>query len=106
MAAQGWLSDPKTALTIAGGTTTTGLGEYFQWIPSDIGRLAALAGFILTCVIIWAHIQTTTMAARKTEREKILLELTAEQKELATEKLRLEVEELRRKIAETNRRQS
>jgi hypothetical protein len=94
-----WAAHPKTSLTVAAGTTTTGLSEYFQWIPSDIGRLAALSGFILTCVIIWVHIKSSRLASEKAERDKILAGLEAEQKELATEKLRVELGELKRKVA-------
>ena len=60
-----WATNPKTAATVAGSTTTVGLGEVFQWIPSDIGRLAALGGFILTCVLIYVNV----LAARKTQME-------------------------------------
>ena len=60
-----WATNPKTTATVAGSTTTVGLGEVFQWIPSDIGRLAALGGFILTCILIYVNI----LAARKTQLE-------------------------------------
>ena len=60
-----WATSPKTTSMVAGGTTTVGLGEMFQWIPSDIGRLAALGGFILTCILIYVNV----LAARKTQME-------------------------------------
>jgi hypothetical protein len=65
MAAMEFLSSQKAAITTAGTTSTIGFSQMFQWIPEDVGRLAALAGFVLTCVIIYVQI----LSAKKIQIE-------------------------------------
>lgn len=81
-----WASSPKTTAGVAAATTSTGISEMFGWIPSDIGRLAALAGFLLTCVLIYINLSAS---ARK---EKI--------EQLAATKLQLEIDELKRRSSQ------
>ena len=46
---------PKTAHIVAAATTATGTSTWFDWIPSDIGKLASLLGVILTTILIFIH---------------------------------------------------
>lgn len=78
-----WATSPKTTASVAAATTTSGLSEMFGWIPSDIGRLAALAGFILTCVLIYINLISNH------RKEKI--------EDLAAKKLQLEIDEIKRR---------
>lgn len=65
-----WATNPRTTVSVAGTTTTVGFSEVFHWIPGDIGRLAALAGFILSCVLIYINLQH-----HKREQKKLDLEM-------------------------------
>lgn len=47
---------PKTAALTSAVTTGSGFGTFFDWLPSDIGKLGALIGIGLSIVLIRAHI--------------------------------------------------
>lgn len=47
--------DVKTGAVVGASTAATGVSTWFEWIPSDIGKLAALIGLILSCVLIYIH---------------------------------------------------
>lgn len=49
------VQDVKTGATVGIGTAATGVSTWFEWIPSDIGKLAALVGLVLSCVLIYIH---------------------------------------------------
>jgi hypothetical protein len=49
--------DVKTGATVAGGTTATGVGTWFEYIPSDIGKLATVIGLVLSLVLIYVHLR-------------------------------------------------
>jgi hypothetical protein len=76
----------KTAVSIAAGTITTGLGSAMDIIPTDIGKLSALAGTALSLVLIYIHLKKRTAEARS--------------RLLSDTKLRLEIGILRAKEAE------
>jgi len=73
-----WVTSPKTTAAVATGTTATGFGTMFDWIPSDIGRLAALVGIVLSCVLIFINVAAHLRNARRAELDiaKIRLELS------------------------------
>ena len=50
------LSNPKVGVTVAAVTTGTGTSSWFEWIPADIGLLAAFIGVILSAVLIVVHV--------------------------------------------------
>ena len=89
-----WGANPKTATTVAAGTTATGMGQIFQWIPSDMGRLAALAGFVLTCILIYVHIKKSAIEASEHA-------LSERKKQLEIEMLKLQFEDLKKKQKES-----
>jgi hypothetical protein len=76
----------KMAISIAAGTITTGLGSAMDIIPTDIGKLSALAGTALSLVLIQIHLKKRTAEARS--------------RLLSDTKLRLEIGILRAKEAE------
>ena len=63
------LEDVRTAAAVATGTTATGLSTWLEFIPDDIGKLATLAGVILSCVLIYSHIKRGRLERRKLELE-------------------------------------
>ena len=74
-----WLSSPKTAISTAAATTSTGLGTMWDWIPADIGSVAALAGFLLTCLLAYIN-------WRKWELDQIKIQLEIDALKRAAEK--------------------
>jgi hypothetical protein len=75
--------DTKTAVATAAVTTGTGLGTVLNLIPSNIGELATLAGFILSCVLIFTHYRKGSI-----EYKKIKLEMEILQEKLNRDKKR------------------
>ena len=63
-------TSPKTGALIASATTTTGLGTFLDWIPTDIGKLATLVGILLSIVLIYTHV----LSVKKTRLEILILE--------------------------------
>ena len=49
------LANPKLGIGMAAATTTSGVGTWFNYIPDDIGKLAALVGGVLSLVLIGVH---------------------------------------------------
>ncbi len=45
----------KLAATVAATTVSTGVSTWFDLIPDDIGKLASLAGLVLTVILIVIH---------------------------------------------------
>jgi hypothetical protein len=64
-------TNAKTAIAVSAATTSTGLGAWLDVIPDDIGKLATLAGAVLSIVLVYTH----TMRGR-VERQKLKLEVT------------------------------
>lgn len=65
---------PKVAAIVSAATTTTGAGTIFDIIPDDIGKLATLAGIILTVILIRVHLlslEKTKMEVEKMRNERI-----------------------------------
>lgn len=54
-AVQHVLESPKVAAVVGAGTAGIGTGEWFGWIPHDIGKFGVLAGGILSVVLIVSH---------------------------------------------------
>lgn len=59
--------EPKVAVGVSAATTGSGLGYLFDWIPSEIGKLATLIGIILSLVLIYTHIRRGLVEYRKGE---------------------------------------
>lgn len=49
-------TDTKIAAPVATITAGTGVAEWLNWIPNDIGKLATVAGIGLSCVLIVTHL--------------------------------------------------
>lgn len=71
--AQEVANNPKIASVVSAITTGTGVGTLLELIPDDIGKLATLAGFILSCVLIYTHIRRGRIEYEKTELEVTIL---------------------------------
>lgn len=63
-------SNNKFASIIATVTTGAGVGEWLNFIPDDIGKLASVAGIGLSISLIWTHLWRTRM-----EHERFKLEM-------------------------------
>lgn len=68
------INDIKVAATISAGTVSTGVGTWFDLIPSDIGKLAALVGVILSTVLIVVHLRNSRIHHKKIELEIAIME--------------------------------
>lgn len=65
---------PKTAGVVAGQTVASGASQWFNWIPDDIGKAAALVGVILTVVLIRNHIARSRLEQARLDLERERLE--------------------------------
>ncbi len=63
------IQDVKTAVVVATGTTGAGVSSWLELIPNDIGKLATIAGIILSIVLIYSHIGKGRLERRKLELE-------------------------------------
>lgn len=70
------MEGPKTAVAVSVSTTATGSLTWFDVIPDDIGKLASLAGFVLSVVLIINHIRRSNLEVRKLRAEVSRLEGT------------------------------
>lgn len=68
------ITSSKTAHITAAATTATGFASIIDLIPDNIGKLAALAGVVLTCVLIYVHLKKGALERRKLELELKALE--------------------------------
>ena len=75
----GLIHDLRLAWASAVAATGSGTATMMQWIPTDIGKLAALAGAILTLVLIRLHWRNGNARYDQMmlDREKTLLEIAA-----------------------------
>ncbi len=64
------MQSPKIAMAVSGGTIGTGASTWLEMIPDNIGKLATLAGFILSTVLIYNHTRKGSL-----ERQKLRLEI-------------------------------
>lgn len=64
------MQSPKIAVVVSGGTIGTGASTWLDVIPDDIGKLATLAGFCLSAVLIYNHVRRGSL-----ERDKLRLEI-------------------------------
>ena len=67
------VADPKVAYGVSGTTATTGIADWLNWIPDDIGKLATLVGIVLSLVLIGNHAARGIMAIRKHRAEMRIL---------------------------------
>ena len=63
------VTDVKTAIVVAAGSVSSGLGTVFNLIPDDIGNLATLTGIILSSVLIYTHWRKGRIEYEKTRLE-------------------------------------
>jgi hypothetical protein len=68
------MSNPKIAGTMAAATTSTGVGQYLEMIPSsDLIKVSTILGIILSVVLIYNHIKKR-IADSKIEKLKYEME--------------------------------
>jgi hypothetical protein len=78
---------PKVASAVSAVTTSTGIGTWFDWIPDDIGKLATLAGVILSVVLIYNHVRRGRVEFELAQTElRIMREREAERIERALQR--------------------
>jgi hypothetical protein len=65
----GIASDPRVAHVVAAASAAAGVGDWFQVIPDDIGKLAALCGAVLSAVLIFTHARRGRLDSRKLQLE-------------------------------------
>ena len=86
----------KAAAVVATGTTSTGIGAWFSWIPPDIANLGGLLGGILSIILIFTHLKKSRIDAKKCYLEmKIMKQREADRRQ--------EVADRRAKHRPTNR---
>ena len=69
-----WLTDVKAGAFAAVSTVGTWIGTLIDLIPENIGKLAALAGLILTCTMIYCHLTKRRQESERHIKEMTLLE--------------------------------
>ena len=75
MSAYDAMTNPKAGALKAGGTISTGLGSWLNYIPDDIGKFATLVGIVLSTVMIVMYIKKISQDAKESAlREQILQE--------------------------------
>lgn len=75
MSAYDAMTNPKAGALTAGGTISTGLGSWLDYIPNDIGKVATLVGIVLSTVMIVMYIRKIAQDAKESAlREQILQE--------------------------------
>lgn len=60
----------KVATGVAAVTTSSGAATWFNWIPSDIGKVATVVGILLSLVLIYTH-----WRKGRAEHRKIMMEI-------------------------------
>tara|TARA_R110001599_G_scaffold173340_2_gene365159 strand:- start:9746 stop:10048 length:303 start_codon:yes stop_codon:yes gene_type:complete len=78
-------SNPKIAAAAATATTSTGVGQYLEMIPSsDLIKISTILGIILSVVLIYTHIKKMIYDSKmqKLMQEKVSYEvITMKRKE-------------------------
>lgn len=94
------LANTKNTVVTALATIGTGTGQWFGWIPEDIGKLGVTVGALLSITMLYIHI-SNHIKKRNQEKEDDL----ERERELLHKKHKekLEIEALRLKIASYER---
>jgi hypothetical protein len=87
-AAEQLITNPKTAAATTATTTATGLSDWLNIIPDDIGKLATLIGICLSCVLIRIQLKKGKLEYEVKEMEKRKLTLEIEQQEEINKRLK------------------
>ena len=75
MSAYDAMTNPKAGALTAGGTISTGIVSWLNYIPDDIGKVATLVGIVLSTVMIVMYIKKISQDAKESAlREQILQE--------------------------------
>ncbi len=65
--------NPKTVAAVSTATTSSGLSTWFEWIPSDIGKVAVVIGILLSSVLLYFNVVNGNLTNRKLRLELKLL---------------------------------
>jgi hypothetical protein len=63
------IQNPKAAAGVAGLTAGSGAGDWFGWIPHDIGKFGVLIGAVLSTVLIVVHVHQHYMAWKEHQKK-------------------------------------
>jgi len=63
------IQSPKTAATVAGATTGSGILTVLEWIPQNIGSVASMAGIALSSVMIFIHLNQHFLKMKVLQKE-------------------------------------
>lgn len=63
------LASVKAAIAVAAGGMATGLGEWLDLIPDNIGKLGVVVSIILSVVLIYAHLRKLRIELEKSDLE-------------------------------------
>ncbi len=79
------LVNPKTVAAVSTVTTSSGLSTWFEWIPSDIGKVAVVIGILLSSVLIYFNVVNGIVTNRKLNLELKLLRDEEKERENGTD---------------------
>ena len=63
------IQSPKTAVTVSGATTGSGILTVLEWIPLHIGSVASMVGIILSSVMIYIHLRQHFLKMKLLQKE-------------------------------------
>ena len=63
------IQSPKTAATVAGMTTGSGILTVLEWLPANIGSVASIVGIVLSSVMIFIHLKQHFLKMRIMQKE-------------------------------------
>ncbi len=64
-----FIADGRFGAIVATGTTGAGTATWMSWIPEDIGKIATLAGILLSLVLIVVHLNKMRYDSKKARLE-------------------------------------
>lgn len=78
-----FIADNRTSGSVAAATVVSGAGQWMNWVPDDIGKLATLLGVILTIVMIAVQVNKVIWDNKKNKNFLIEQELRIKKMERA-----------------------
>lgn len=86
------VTDAKAASIVATGTISTGLGSVLDLIPNEIGKLATVAGILLSIVLIYTHSRKGPMVRESIRLQNENLDLEQVRKKLEIKLLKSQID--------------
>jgi len=63
------IQSPRTAATVGGATTGSGVLTVLEWIPLHIGSVASIVGIVLSSVMIFIHLRQHFLKMKLLQKE-------------------------------------